>query len=449
VIVGGGFSGVAVACALLRQARSPLCVQLVERGAEVGRGLAYGTTDPTYLLNVPAGRMGLQPDDEAGFARYLAGRGLPWGAADFAPRALYGSYLQTELARQAHSAASGVQLVQVQGEVVACHEHRVDLADGRSLHAGRLVLATGAWPLAWPGATRAGSHLAGWIDDPWRPGALAGIGRDDAVLLLGSGLTALDMMASLQGRGHHGPVTMLSRRGLLPQAHRGLGAAPPALAETAAALGGLQGLRQQLRAFRQRVAVAAQAGHDWRDLLTGLREVTPALWQALSAAERARFLRHLQPFWDTHRHRAAPPVRAAADAALQAGRLQLSAGRVLGVQAVASGGCVLQVRHRADGQVRPLAARWVVNCTGAGPVPRNSQDRLWQGLLQGGQVRVDAQGLGIEVDASHRLIAADGRVQPHWFYIGPLLRAQHWEATAVIELRRHAHELAASLLKTG
>ncbi len=448
LIVGGGFSGVALACALLRRARAPLCVRLVERAPQHGRGLAYGTTEPAHLLNVPAGRMGLLPGDEGGFARHLAETGQPWGAADFVPRALYGSYLQAQLAAHARQATPGVQLLALQGEVLACHPGRAELADGQWLPAPRLVLATGAWPAAWPGPLQAAAQQPAWVADPWRPGALAGIGADDDVLLLGSGLTALDMLLSLQRQGHRGAVTMLSRRGLLPQAHRGLGAAPSTHADSAAVLAAPGSLRGQLRALRRQVAAAGPDGPDWRDLLTSLREATPTLWQALPLAERARFLRHLQPFWDTHRHRAAPPVRAAADEALRSGRLQLLAGRVLRADAVPAGGCTLHVQRRGGG-LQAVPARWVINCTGAGPAQAAGLDALWRGLLQRGQVRVDALGLGIEVDAQHRLLAADGQPQPHWHYIGPLLRAGHWEATAVPELRQHAQALAQALLPAG
>jgi uncharacterized NAD(P)/FAD-binding protein YdhS len=57
VIVGAGFSGIAVALNLLRLPHAqPLRVVLVERHS-LARGTAFGRQHRAYLLNVPAGGM--------------------------------------------------------------------------------------------------------------------------------------------------------------------------------------------------------------------------------------------------------------------------------------------------------------------------------------------------------------------------------------------------------
>jgi hypothetical protein len=43
------------------------------------------------------------------------------------------------------------------------------------------------------------------------------------------------------------------------------------------------------------------------------------------------------------------------------------------------------------------------------------------------------------------LVDADGRSGPRLYYLGPMLRADHWETTAAHELRSHADRLAAHL----
>ena len=74
-IIGGGFSGTALAVQLLRRSGGP--VTLIERSGAWGPGLAYGTRCDRHLLNVRAERMSLFPDDPDHFTRWLAGAGLP------------------------------------------------------------------------------------------------------------------------------------------------------------------------------------------------------------------------------------------------------------------------------------------------------------------------------------------------------------------------------------
>ena len=62
-------------------------------------------------------------------------------------------------------------------------------------------------------------------------------------------------------------------------------------------------------------------------------------------------------------------------------------------------------------------------------------------------VRVDSMGLGLAVGEGYRLQKADGSLHARVRYVGPLLKAQWWEATAVPELRVHAAALAQALVR--
>jgi uncharacterized NAD(P)/FAD-binding protein YdhS len=66
VIVGGGFSGAAVAIHLLRLAPNGVRVTLLEpRRSRRGRGLLHA--EPSHRINVPAARMQLAGDEEGAF----------------------------------------------------------------------------------------------------------------------------------------------------------------------------------------------------------------------------------------------------------------------------------------------------------------------------------------------------------------------------------------------
>jgi uncharacterized NAD(P)/FAD-binding protein YdhS len=446
-IVGAGFSGMAVAAQLLRRLRGPARVLLLNRHSRFGRGLAYGTHSGSHLLNVPAGRMGMDPQDEGGFARYLVALGLPYAASDFVPRILYGAYLEHCLQVAQHDAAPGVRLELMEAAVerlepLAAGGWRLALGHGLAMDADQVVLALGNFTPQPPASLR---ELP-WgppplVADPWTPPATIGLAPDAAVLLIGSGLTAYDVALQLMERGHKGAILMLSRRGLLPQSHRQQEAPPARNWADDAFLAGESRPRRMLHALRRRIGEAQAAGADWRDVVGSLRPHTARLWRQLDTRGRGQFLRHLLPFWDTHRHRAAPMIDRQIRDAIAAGQLRPLAGRLL--RAEPAGGAIrAEWRARGSGTPQSISVARVINCTGPSSDLRHVDDGLIRQLLADGHLRPDGLGLGLLVDAHYRTCEAG---LPTVHYVGPLLKAQHWEATAVPELREHALRLALQL----
>lgn len=459
-IVGLGFSGTAVAVGLLRRLPAGSRLLLVERATRPARGLAYGTRCASHWLNVPAGRLGLDPAHERGFIDWLqAQHGPAYGAADFVPRMLLGDYLGHALGEAGQAAAArGVSVNPLTAGVRALREEAggkvLLLDDGREFHADAVVLATGHLPPEQPrlpgppeGAPEWGSP--GLVAEPWgEAAALAELPEDGEVLLLGSGLSAIDVLTWLQDRGHAGRVTMLSRRGLLPQPHRSLEARPrPGLTPAQAVPHG-SGPRALLRAVRGWAAEAQAEGHDWRDVMASLRACTPRLWQGLDERGRRQFLRHLQPWWDTHRHRLAPGIHRRLSAALRAGQVALHAGRLQAIRRSEGGELLISWAPRGGGPANTRRVAAVVNCTGpSARLGRAPAGSLLATLQAQGRLRGDPLGLGLEVDVSHRLLDAQGQPQPGLFYVGPMLKAQFWEAVAIPELRVHAQAVVEQLLQ--
>lgn len=450
VIVGAGFSGAATAVQLLRQARSPLRVLLLNESGRMARGLAYGTDSAEHLLNVPAGNMSALADEPEHFLRYCQWVDARWRAGDFVPRRLYGAYLESLLAA-AESSAGPARLKRVVGRALRVQAPGADgratvwLDGGEALHAEQVVLAFGhvapEHPL--PEALRARLGTA-YVGDPWRQPTAAALRGDERVLLVGAGLTALDLLVSLDRAGHRGPVVMLSRRGLAPQPHRPQRERPahPDIDGLHTRMGPT--LRGQLRALRAAIGAAVAAGDDWRDWIGALRPHMPRWWRSLSEAERRRFVRHLQPHWDTLRHRCAPEAHAVFERWRAQGRLELIAGRVVDV-APADAGFQVAVRPRGRSQLRQLAVERVVNCTAPSGRLAASPSPLIASLCADGLVVPDALALGLAVDDALRVVGRDGRPSGWLSYVGPLLKARDWEATAVPELRRHAAALAQRL----
>ena len=461
-VIGAGFSGAVVAIHLLRHSiNAPVRVVLVERSGGAGRGVAYGTTSPHHLLNVPAGRMSAFVGDEDSFLRFAQREDPGVVGGSFLPRRLYGAYVAAMLDQAERDAAThGASLERVAGTVVDIVQAREDrsvasedaplrvlLADGRSFDAERAVVALGNFtPANLPVAGVASERdSARYVRDPWATGALERVPTDAPVLLVGTGLTMLDVAMELAARERQAPLIALSRRGLVPLPHRPHGAPPsyghlpPGLlaCETTAVA--------YLRAIRQHARSIARDGIDWREVVASLRPVTPRLWETLPPTERARFLRHARPYWDVHRHRVAPALFQQFEALRASGALQLTAGRLLQLAEHAEGVAVTW-RRRGASAPETLAVGAVVNCTGPEGDVRAAGEPLLDSLLARGVVRTDATGLGLDVAPDGRLLHNDGTPNAHLWLAGPLLKGTYWEATAVPELRVHASRAARSIL---
>lgn len=441
-IVGAGFSGVATTARLLSEARGPGRIVMINRSGPTARGVAYGTRSEGHVLNVPAGRMSAFPEDEDDFLRFAAGQMAGVTAGSFLPRSLYGAYLDHVLSRAAGS-ATGTILETAIGEVATIESdragHHLRFVDGRVIAADWVVLAVGNYPPMDPSFVDPDfARSARYIGDPWVSGALDRIDPGERVLLLGTGLTMLDVAIGVGGRA--GRMTALSRRGIVSTAHRDPGQAPSGDHLPTDLLTGDPTVVDCLRSIRRQVALDRSRGGDWRDVVGALRQITPALWQRLSDRERGRFLRHLRPFWDAHRHRAAPATARALDELRAGGRLVVVAGTVLRIETAANG-LTARIRRRGGGEEGVMFDR-LVNCTGPASRVALVRDPLIQSLLAANRIRPDRWGLGLETSASLEILGGDGVPAERLFYVGPLLRAQHWEATAVPELRLHARAVA-------
>jgi len=444
VVVGGGASGTLLATQLLRNARGPLRVALVERSERVGPGLAYSTESASHLLNVPAGRMSAFPEDSEHFLRWVRRAAPETGPGDFVQRRRYGRYLESVLREAREGVAPGIHLDTVAGEVVSVshsgHGARVTLAGGTVLQTRTVVLAVGnALPADLPVKDHGLYASPRYVRSPWLPGALHHIQPHHSVLLIGTGLTMVDTVLSLAERNHEGRIHAVSRHGLLPRVHR-LGVPAGRALEFPRPVR----TRALLRALRHEVREAPE-GADWRGVMDALRPQTATLWGELGEPERRRFLRHLRAYWDVHRHRMAPEVNETVAQLQRVGLLRIHAGRVRGFLPTGPEWVEVRVQPRGLGWEGTFRVQHVINCTG----PDCSIARghpLLRGLLEAGLVRADGLGLGLATDASGALLDATGEASEVLFTLGPLRRGELWESTAVPEIRTQAAALARELL---
>lgn len=453
-VIGAGFSGTVVAAHLLSaEWPGPLRVVLINRSGPLARGVAFGTTSSRHVLNVPAGRMSAFANDEDDFVRFARERDASVTGGTFAPRRLYGEYLSFILDRARSRAAAGVSLTHIAAEAISIAPSPdgaravVGLNDGEHLVADRVVLAQGNYaPVDPPSADKAVLDSPRYIRDPWQGSgdALSRVSDDGPVLLYGTGLTMLDVALDVAHVASNAPLIALSRRGLTPISHRP-NTAPPAYAHLPPELVACAPTTAAyLRAVRRHVRHVASAGVDWRDVIASLRPVTPRLWEALPLAERARFLRHVRPYWEVHRHRAAPELVAQMEQLRGQGRLSILAARIISMR-LSDKGIEVEMRRRGGPDSERMTVASVVNCTGPNGDLRSMADPLISDLRRRGLIRPDPLGLGVDVSDGYSAIDANGRSSHILYVTGPLLRARWWEATAVPELRGHAARVAQAI----
>jgi uncharacterized NAD(P)/FAD-binding protein YdhS len=442
-IIGAGFTGSMAAIHLLRHSGLHPHVILIERRRRFGRGFAYSTDNLCHLLNVPAGKMSAFAGEPSHFLDWVnspaAKASRHYDAASFVPRRLYGDYLSSLL--EVADETNPADFERIRGQVIDIDPKadgvEIKLNGGAVVRADLAVLASGNFPPLPPLDNTSELAATGhYIRDPWEPGAIERIPPDDTVVLIGAGLTMVDIVLALMRGGHRGALDAISRHGLRPRRHMPSSASstsPFKLDEMPLSA------RRMLRLIRRRIREGSS--ENWQGVVDALRPITQELWRRAPIIERKRFLRHLQARWDVHRHRLAPEVADQIDDAIAAGRLRFHAGRLIECTEQ-DGEILLKMRPRGKNEIVTFTAGYVVNCTGPASDYERINDELVRNLLARGIARPDPLHLGLEVDNRLRLIDVHGRPSDRVYAAGPVTKGEAWEITAVPDLRVQAAALA-------
>ena len=395
----------------------------------MGRGVAYSTMEPAHLLNVPAETMSALAGDPDHFADWYAAEG--GDRQGFAQRRLFARYLGDMLDEAVNSGSIDLIHRSVANAVASDEGWRIGFNDGSSIHARAVVLAIGNQePAALPEFAAAGNR---YIANPWGDDARAAVNNlatnGGDVLLIGTGLTMVDLVLSLDAAGHHGTILGLSRRGQVPRGHAAYDQAPVEGGELPNG-----GVRRIWRWLRRR---SAEVG--WRAAIDSLRPHSHELWQSLDVQEQRRFLRHARPWWDVHRHRIAPEVAATVTQMIAAGRLQIMAGRITDATERPNG-IEVDFRRRGADTGQRATFSYVFNCTGPLHSIKRTRDPLLRSLLDGGQVRPDQLGIGLAVDEN-------ARAGERLWALGPLTKGRYWEIIAVPDIREQAAAVAEDIAR--
>ena len=438
IIIGGGASGVILAYQLLRPGRRAFRVTLIEQRPEIGRGLAYHTGNPDHLLNVRAANMSALPEDPDHFWRWLSAKDT-CQCVDrycFVSRRAYGDYMASLIQPLISRGDEHDRLRILNGECVSVRESAggvvAELAQGAQLAGDVAILATGHDSRKLP---------APCYVDPWAPPSAARFERDESVLILGTGLTMVDYVLSLLRDGHRGPIIAMSRRGLMPKAHRRV--PPLRIDESQVPFG--KSANQLLCWLRHLVGTQRARGGNWRSVVDGLRPFTQRLWCELPSSSRRRFLEHARAYWDVHRHRMAPEVEARIAKAVADRRLTVMAAKAVDISPNSSG-AIVRYRRRGQAEIERLQVGAVVDCTGIVKNPDTSCNPVIRSLFDQGLARIDPLRMGIEVAPDCAIVNNRGLPSRRLFAVGPLTRAAFWEIIAIPDIRSQCVRLAEQLV---
>jgi uncharacterized NAD(P)/FAD-binding protein YdhS len=451
VIVGAGAAGTLTAAHLLReQPDAHLEIELIDQAGEFGPGVAYGTSDDLHRLNVPTVRMGGISGQPEHFYDWLREREPNAAENGFMSRRVYGEYLR-ELLLRAESEAPAGSIGRRTGEVLAVGKSSdnegigggltLTLDERTRVGADQVVLALGSLgpgdPIPVPDELL---DSGVYVRDPWAQGALDALRDKRDVLIVGTGLTMVDVALSLCERGAARRVRAVSRHGLVPRRHRRdltrirRFSIPIESGDLAPVMAAILG----------QIGRVAQQGDDWRDVIDSMRPSTPKIWKSLRTEEKRRFLTDLQRFWDVHRFRMAPDVADRLEAMEAAQRVSFSAGSIVSLEA-RGGGVRAFLRRPGSQDLEPVDADAIVNCAGVGADLRREPPPLLRSLLDAGLARLDELGLGLDVTDDGALIDAAGLPSKKIHVVGALRKGVEWEAIGITEIRDQAAAVAAGI----
>jgi len=453
-VVGGGFTGALFALQLARKTTAPVAILIIEPRAVLGAGVAYSTADPSHRINVPASRMSIFGDDPAHFERWFRDSGAIESDPDavwkdgtvFPRRADFGRYVAEMVARESHS-RSDVTVDHVEALATAItrtgHGYIVELSRGGKIAADIVVLAVSHPPPSLPALVA--EHLAddpALIADPWQPNALQRIGSGDDVLIIGTGLTMADIVASLGRSGHAGKITAFSRHGLLSRGHAASSVpfdrfkdfVPP---KTALELS---------RAVRDVTARAVREGIPWQAVLDDVRANGQRLWGALGEPEKRRLLRHLRAYWDVHRYRVAPQVEAELHRRREAGSFRVLAASLRSARRRQDKiEIVLHPRRSPPDTAERISVDTVIVTTGPAHGSVVERNQALFALARQGRLRPDALGLGIEVNGLSQAIGTDGKADGTLLVVGPLARGTFGELMGLPQIAGQSTDVASQV----
>ncbi len=421
---------------------APIRMTILDRAGKFGKGIAYSTADRAHLLNVPAGNMFALRGQQDHFVNWLKEHEHFQPEKSFYPRSLYGEYISSLLAQALERARSKnieIQLVSeeaTQIQKLGGDKFSVHTGTGKKWESDVVIFALGNFP---PDSfTQLFPHLREaphYITKFWTHPIFPFIPKQSTVGIIGSGLSMIDAVLSLESRNHTGKICAFSRNGFLPRIHQPKNPNYKFYIsdiDKASPLNLLKAIRTELKKIDS-------ADTRWTDVVDALRPITNDIWARWTVAQKKQFLRRLRPYWDTHRHRMAPEVGKKIDVLQKSHQLEVIAARIRSIESN-NKSISLQFQRKGTDKFESLSVDYLIDCSGPESDFRKLNEPLILSMLENTNFQIDETGMG--------LTSTDTQAKSNnAFVIGPLNKGQLFETTAVPELRNQAESLALCILE--
>jgi uncharacterized NAD(P)/FAD-binding protein YdhS len=264
---------------------------------------------------------------------------------------------------------------------------------------------------------------------------------DGSVVILGTGLSAVDVILTLRELGWMGRIHAISRHGWYPHAHfRGIEYPefPPSGVDLATL-----GLDDLYALISEHCSILHERNANPAIIVDKLRPHTQRIWSGFSRDERVTFAKEHAARWNVFRHRIAPVIHAQLTGSQLTGQLRIRAATIEKLES-SQDQVVVQL---ADGE--SIAGDLVINATGPSTRFTATRSTLLRNLLRRGVVAPDETDMGIRVDLDHTVLNSEGERSLWLLALGPMLRGTYWETIAVPELRTQARRVAETVLGTA
>ncbi|GAL85209.1 putative polyketide biosynthesis zinc-dependent hydrolase BaeB [Sporocytophaga myxococcoides] len=442
-IVGGGFCGCMLTLHLLKKRQSKIKIHLIDKSEKLCKGAAYSTEFNFHLLNVNAGKMSALQSDEDNFINWLKENKYPYNNEDYVPRKLYGNYLSNLLYHELNEAPDNVDIhIEEAIDVTLENDKAVILLEsGKKIISDKVVLAPGNFS---PQSDN--DPFEKYIDDgiyftnPWNHQTIIDkIHKEEDILILGTGLTMIDLCTTLYFNSHKGKIHAFSRHGFLPAVHKPVYFYEPFYHE----IEKTSSLSEVLSIVKKHLHSHKQQGGDWRDIIDSLRPYNQKIWMNFSTNDKALFIQKLNRLWSISRHRIPQEYQITIDELLKNNMLEIHSGKI---DTIVKTGRKLNITVRKKNNEQPtsLSVHRVINCTGPQLNYLKLQNPLIKNMIQKGLIHPGPLNLGVDA-------TPEGKVKNHYneniiYALGSALTGVLFESTAVPELRVQAEVLADILL---
>ncbi|ELR73371.1 hypothetical protein C900_04223 [Fulvivirga imtechensis AK7] len=434
-IVGGGLSGTLTTIRLLERSIEPLLIHIFEKYRhQFAKGVAYASKDHCHLLNVPAKEMSIHEDKPDDFCRWLLKNGYIYEPNDFVPRWVFGHYLSDSL-EKAIKRYSQHQVYVHYSEITNLDIYNYNTFTIRDQNQQELTVQN-LWlcignlqPHEFDIKNNSDQRMP-YISNPWDVHQLKRIHPKDDVLIIGSGLTMIDQVLSLKQKNHQGKITVISRRGLIPQPHK---AVEDYSLQTIPNFNSMR-VVELLHWIRKEICYAEKKGIDWRSVINAVRNYTPEIWKNLSKNDRISFLTHLRPYWETSRHRVPAESYEIFQSLREKGRLELMAARIKLIRKEEQK-LLVDIKVRQCIEEETLEFDWLINCTGPQAFGKHKNMPFFKSMISAGVLTLDELNLGIRISPSYKAIGRLSSEIQNLHVIGPPGKGSLWECTALKEIR--------------